>query len=398
MNSNALILFNPAEGLGPEFIKIMHELWQRINTTTFPQTSLESGFYRCHMPEDVSVQRGQIQAADKAEEKDLREAGIICFDGINHVGQHLVKMPFLVRKLLQDKKMLPTTLPKVVVFNRQYKQLSDRYDALEEAYSWNFNKQHSSDEAKAVAEQLWKARFLNEAGELLPPEQVKKCCFLTYSFGNRMAAMVENALREKLREHKKDKTQISAYFNRFRRVCIASAPDVEGLVKAAAQPQIQTLHLIGQHDRGLAYPQAFFNRVIDFALQSDYITRDLACPDNLVLNQGFGGDGEGHRVIVFRNPQCIPNSLEVDALSYEDMDATKHGIKTYATMMHNLVDKELHQLVDMLLFSQSLDRSRIDIDSTNVGAVLKSDSIQSSPSAGSHPSIGGSSSNHAARM
>lgn len=337
-------------------------------------------------------ERAIIKAARDENElrnKHLRAAHVICLNGIMHEHQAIAALPGKMFQLLAfmqqpdtmeelrararehnemrknrqatreeplDKENEPSPVPlkslKVVSFNPAY----DWHTRLIDAYQWNSRKTYISPEMKDAAEQIWQNKFLDDHGNLIPLNEFNGFCFLTYSFGARMSFMIENELRERLLKKLIDDTKsVQEYFDKIKRVSIASAVDVgeihehfrldTGLTDI---PTIETLHIISQKDRGIAYWDKFYkcfmrptkqhyNRWVD-----EWISEDgaYAC---IPLNQRFPSNGVGHHALLITSKmdKRVGKQDMNDLEKLFRMNDNGHGLSRYMIYMQHVEPEEL---------------------------------------------------------
>jgi len=212
---------------------------------------------------------------------------------------------------------------------------SSRFDRVDEAYDWNEHKifPSKSDGGKLdsltpdmqeFADRLWKNRFLNTKGKLRPAANFQGFSFITYSIGGRLAFIVENLLRIKLREAIRARNEgdislqaenelIQKYFDKCKNFCIGHAVDWEDMPRG--QPGIPKVFLMGKDDNGPIPRESFWNFMHDRTIEGPAESIDISDQFNAPLGRD--------RLVI------LNNNLLHQAAS-ENSTPNSHGIGDYA--------------------------------------------------------------------
>ncbi|MDE3061213.1 MAG: hypothetical protein KGJ06_09395 [Pseudomonadota bacterium] len=287
---------------------------------------LAQGLFKCNFP----PAEGQLQFKDQDLVKpgDIERADIICLDGIHHVQNAIGAVPVKSRQFFMEKGVWPENASVLTYDSNVEKKL--RFD---QEYRWIKEKNYVSPEMDELAGRIFQAKFIKD-DNLVPPDQFQGFCFLTYSFGNRMAEMVENGLRHRLREEGADDHTIQRYFDRIKMVSIASSVDVKGLSDNG--PSIETIQLINRADRAVPYWKSFAEKFILPDASPGYQMVDL--------KDDFLADGVRRKAVVFTPDPGAPDKHQGDE---------GHGLSRYMELMGQLSSEDMQLLGDMLSISRN---------------------------------------------
>lgn len=268
---------------------------------------------------------GLNEEKNKTLATDVRQAPAFFFGGLTHdTFSNLggVLAPFRRQSLIPLDRM--DAFHKSLVFCPS----DTREGRIKAAYRWNYNKlmpgtnkanEKKEDVAETVkalesfAEQLWENRFLDEkTKKLLPSTQFNGFSFVTYSIGGRLAYMVENILREKLRtainanagvsdiklSPEEENDAIQSYFSKCRTLSIGHGLDWQNIPENT--PAIPKLFLIGQEDKGVVYHKDFY----EFMKKQEFgDPNDLGIKSGILydISAHFHSPAGSHQVLILKD-------------------------------------------------------------------------------------------------
>lgn len=291
---------------------------------------------------------------------DIRHAPIFFFGGLfNDSIPWLGPLPARLHNLVDPGRR--ESFNKALFFCPQ----SSRPDRIRAAYKWNADKDFPiirttppksdfteelgpalANDLENFTNELWKNRFCDDKGRLLPSNQFNGFSFITYSIGGRLAFMVENMLRVKLRQTLRDRSSetahmsyaeesrvIQSYFDKCKIISIGHA--VDWREAPIRKPSIPKLFLIGREDEGVIPHKAFY----DLMQEQDFGGKPAVSCD---ISDKFHAPPGSHTVII------LDDGI-LESVKTQRSTSNMHGLGDYMTAVEKFKsDPNLKLFIDTL--------------------------------------------------
>lgn len=312
------------------------------STTSLPPGEL----YRLHyVPDGDATGQNDATQLHPVDDAQIRNATTIAVGGLIH-NDH--RIGGLHKTLAQLTGTSPQTLADSPHSPLLYAPVTLPTQRFKDGYDWNLDKHFISPDAEALGALLWKHKFLDENGALLPSESITPWMFFTYSSGNRITQSVENYLYERLTEAGKSNEEIAGYFHRLYRFSVASAVDFDDMPRIYPDAPLSnpprracvpSLTIFNFSDRGVMIPESFAHEIMGNTYKTalkhenwQELTRNARAgkrhKDSQIVDlTPHTGDPEGITQIALLRPRFV---REAGRNARIKEDAENHGLQRYA--------------------------------------------------------------------